>query len=271
MNVTQVSLSTIFSTFLILIMPRSLSSFAVATAFGLLATLSLSAQGQNTTPPADSTLQQGLDQMKERFAKRMSAEQTTANEKSIADIAETNVLERALKVGSKAPMFSLPNAKGGTTSLEALLKNGAAIVTFYRGGWCPFCNLQLRAMQQYLPEFRTMNATLVAISPEMPDSSMKTADKNKLQFEVMSDAGNTVAKAFGVVYTLPEKMRAAYQSMLQRYNGVENAGELPIAATYVINKQGIVTYAFLDTDYRKRAEPASILRHLKELAKAAKQ
>jgi peroxiredoxin len=252
------------SSFFFLIMSASLYSLVLSAALSL--ATALSALAQTNSSPTDSSLQQRLDRIKENYSKRMTAEQSANNEKNMQDIASTGVLQRALKVGDKAPTFALPNAKGGSTSLATLLQRGPVVLTFYRGGWCPFCNLQLRAMQQYWPEFRKMNAMLVAVSPQMPDSSMKTIEKNSLQFEVVSDMGNKTAKEYGVVYTLPEKMRVAYQSTLQRYGGAEGLGELPIAATYVISQSGMITFAYLDADYRKRAEPTAILQHLKEQA-----
>ncbi len=126
--------------------------------------------------------------------------------------------------------------------------------------------MQLRAFQQHLSEFRAANATLVAISPEMPDSSLKTTEKNKLQFEVVSDLSNVVARQYGVVYTLPEGMKANSAKRLKNYNGAEASDDLPIAATYVIDSEGKITFAFLESDYRKRVEPSDLLAHLHELA-----
>jgi peroxiredoxin len=241
----------------ILSIQRTLLCFCLAT---VLFPTSLLSQ-QNV---ADTSLKHSLDSMKANFSQRMPADRVALYEQGIAEVASTGVLERALKVGSKAPEFSLPNARGGKTTLSSLLAKNVVVLTFYRGGWCPYCNLQLKALQQRLPDFRAANAMLVAMSPEMPDSSMKTSEKNKLQFEVVSDLGNTIAHQYGVVYSLPERLKANSASRLKSYNGAEGAGELPIAATYVIDTNGMVTYAYVNADYRK---PSEILMHLHELAR----
>lgn len=229
------------------------------------ALLPISLLGQHNG--VDTSLKYSLDSMKASFSQRMPADRAAVYEKGIADVATSGVLERALKVGNKAPDFSLPNAHGGKTTLSALLAKNVVVLTFYRGGWCPYCNMQLRALQQRLPDFRAANAVLVAISPEMPDSSLKTAEKNALQFEVVSDLGNMVARQFGVVYSLPNSSKTNPSSKLKNYNGAEGAGELPIAATYVIDTDGTISYAYLNADYRNRAEPSVILAHLQEIAK----
>ena len=133
-------------------------------------------------------------------------------------------------------------------------------MTFYRGGWCPYCNLTLARLQKELPKFKAAGATLIALSPERPDSSLTTADKNELEFEILSDAGNGVARAYGVVFTLTNDVARSYQEGfgLHEYNG-DASNELPLAATYVIGTDGVITYAFLHADYRERAEPRDIL------------
>lgn len=231
----------------------------------VIAALPISLHSQQNT--SDSSLKKNLDSISSLFSKKMPPDRAAAYEQGIADVAGTGVLEKALKVGGKAPNFTLPNAQGGKTTLSSLLAKNVVVLTFYRGGWCPYCNMQLRAFQQQISEFRAAHATIVAISPEMPDSSLKTVEKNKLQFEVVSDVGNKVAHQYGVVYSLPERLKAGSSSRLKNYNGAEGAGELPIAATYVIDSDGTITFAYLNADYRKRAEPSDILYHLKELAR----
>ena len=133
-------------------------------------------------------------------------------------------------------------------------------MTWYRGGWCPYCNIALRGFHKSLPEIRAAGATLVAISPETPDNTLSTAEKNHLDFEVLSDHGNKVAHAYGVAYKIPRVIAEQFKGRLDlaRHNGDES-GTLPLGATYVIDREGTIRYAFVDADYRKRAEPSHVL------------
>src|SRR6266851_173356 len=157
-------------------------------------------------------------------------------------------LEDALAVGDEAPDFTLPDSRGRQVSLAAVLRAGPAVVTFYRGGWCPYCNIQLRAYQRALPEIAALKGRLIAISPQVPDGSLSTAEKNKLEFDVLSDAGNGVARSFGLVYALPEELREAMRSNgkpLPGLNGDES-WELPLPAAYVIAPGGRVALACVE-------------------------
>jgi peroxiredoxin len=142
------------------------------------------------------------------------------------------------------------------------------IVTWYRGGWCPYCNIALRGFHKSLPEIRAAGASLVAISPETPDKSMSTAEKNHLEYEVLSDKGNKVASAYGVSYKIPKIIADQFKGRLDlaKHNG-DDSGELPLGVTYVIDREGIIRFAFIDADYRKRAEPAEVLAVLRNLEK----
>ena len=165
-----------------------------------------------------------------------------------------------------APDFILNNALGKAISLNEVLKQGPVVLTWYRGGWCPYCNLTLRALQQALPEIKAQGATLLTLTPEVPDESLSTAEKNELEFEVLSDVHNKVGKSYGVVFKIEENVAQAYQNgfNLHSYNG-DDSDELPMAATYIIGTNGIIKWAFLDTDYRNRAEPSDIVNELKKL------
>ena len=182
-------------------------------------------------------------------------------------IEETRFLnDEALNVGDTVPDFELNNALNHPVRLSDLLKNGPVVLSWYRGGWCPYCNIQLRYLQSYLPHFKAAGATLVALSPELPDKSLSTTEKNNLQFEVLTDYNNEVARLFRIAFTLNEELREIYDDFhkLENYNGV-TTNELPVPATYVIGTDRVIKYAFVDTDYRKRAEPAEILETLKSL------
>ncbi len=147
-----------------------------------------------------------------------------------------------LKVGDHAPSIVLGNAKGETVDVGVLLKKGPVIVTFYRGGWCPFCNLELRALQRLLPDIEAVGTSLVAISPEKPDNSLSTAEKNALTFEVLSDVGQKVGRAFRLVYEFNDELKSAYKEFgldIPAKNGAGDEWALPISATYIIDRDGI--------------------------------
>ncbi|MCH3883842.1 AhpC/TSA family protein [Tenacibaculum sp. MSW2] len=184
----------------------------------------------------------------------------------MTSVANSGVLDSALKVGDKAHNFTLKNALNESVSLYDELKNGPVILTWYRGGWCPYCNITLHALQEKLPEFKQEGATLLALTPELPDNSLSTSEKNNLEFTVLSDLGNTIGKEYGVVFTLTDDVATIYNAGfgLNNVNG-DTSNELPLAATYVIDTNGIIKYAFLDADYTKRAEPNEILSVLKKI------
>ncbi|SEP95146.1 peroxiredoxin-like family protein [Neolewinella agarilytica] len=169
--------------------------------------------------------------------------------------------------GDTLPAFSLPGVDGKTVSLQEVL-NGRdfAVVSFYRGGWCPYCNLELRALQQTLPELKELNAALVAITPETPDNSLTTSEKNELAFPVLSDLGNVYARELGLVFSLPADLREVYDGFgidLKKNNG-DDLYELPLPATFVIDADANILLAFAPADYTKRLDPADILQVLRE-------
>ena len=142
-------------------------------------------------------------------------------------------------------------------------------MTFYRGGWCPYCNLELRAYQAVLPEIKAAGATLVAITPELDDASLSTSEKNELEFEVLTDANSDYARELGLVFTLPERLRPIYESFginVEEHNG-EGQFDLPLAATFVVDVDGSIARAFVDADYTLRAEPSDVVEVLRSLVK----
>ena len=182
-------------------------------------------------------------------------------------LAATGLANKALKVGDTAPDFALPNAVGNTVRLSELLQQAPVVINFYRGEWCPYCNLELRAFQQLLPDFTAANAQLVAISPELPDHSLSVTEKHELEFAVLSDVGNTVAKDYGLVFTLDPSLRPIYEKFGIDINGSngDESYELPMPATYVIDRDGTIRFAFADADYTKRAEPEAVLSAVRAL------
>jgi peroxiredoxin len=178
------------------------------------------------------------------------------------ELLRQTTAQSMLKVGDRAPAIVLRNAVGNTIDSRELLKRGPVIVAFYRGGWCPFCNLQLKAFQDILPAIKTAGASLLAISPEKPDDSLSTVEKNALSFDVLSDIGQKVGRAFGLVYEFTDELRSAYEGFgrdIPAHNGTPGEWALPISATYVIGQDGVILYAYTDTDYRDRADPRDVL------------
>lgn len=223
---------------------------------------------QGATSATPRALQPKLDSMKARFVARVPKEQVDLYEKANRELETSGILDRALNVNDTVPDFSLPNASGDSVSLVQLLAQGPIVLTWYRGGWCPYCNLALSAWTEWLPELEKAGGNLVAISPEVPDSSLSTSDRMGQRFEVLSDQGNRVARQFGIVYKLPDPIIESYNKFfsLSAYNGNEDY-ELPLAATYVIGSDRVIRYAFLDTDYKRRAEPAEVIRRVAEIRK----
>jgi peroxiredoxin/YHS domain-containing protein len=210
--------------------------------------------------PTSRPLAEKLSAKQAEFAGKMRAETSALYERGIKDVGASGVLEGALRVGAAAPDFTLPDANGQSVTLSALLAKGPVVLTWYRGGWCPYCNIQLQEYQRDLSDFQSTGAQLVAISPQTPDNSLSTKEKNSLQFHVLSDAGSTVAKRYGVAYTLPEELTKSFKGKLDlaAING-DASNQLPITATYVIDPKGVITWAFVSEDYRTRAEPADVL------------
>ena len=185
----------------------------------------------------------------------------------IEQVSASGAAEKAPKEGAQAPDFTLPDAFGNAVTLSHLLEQGSVVITFYRGEWCPFCNLALRAYQQAWPQLRALGASLVAISPQTPDHSLSTVEKKKLTFTVLSDMGNRVAREYGLVYTIEEAVRSACQQVgtnLPTFNG-DDSWELPMAGTFLIDRSGIVRLAFVSPDYTRRLDPSVIVARLKEL------
>lgn len=188
-------------------------------------------------------------------------------DREIKKLAETGLTEKALKVGGKSPNFRLPNAQGGTFELSTQLSKGPVVVTFYRGGWCPFCDLTLRAYQANLSEIRLLGADLVAISPQTEDYSMSAAEKKGLKFPVLSDLHNAVAREYGIVFQLTaawRELQTKFGNPMPKFNGDES-WELPVPATFVLDRHGTVRLRHVDPDYRRRLEPEEILRSLRAL------
>jgi len=182
-------------------------------------------------------------------------------------LRQSGILERALGVGAKFPDVTLVNARGGRTRIYDKLAGGPLVVTFYRGGWCPYCSLELRAYQSVLDEIRAVGGDLVAISPEAPDHTLSTAEKSALKFDVLSDVNGALEDALGIRFDLAAPIVALYTQRghdLPGHNG-DGRWSLPIPATYVLERDGTIALAFVEPDYRKRLEPAAAIDALRRI------
>ena len=218
------------------------------------------------------SLKEQLAEYRAGWRKRVPADRQAMMERHIEQLRTGVIARTMLKVGNRAPAIMLRNAKGEIVDVDALRKKGPVIVTFYRGGWCPYCNLELKAFQEILPEIKAAGASLVAISPEKPDDTLSTAEKNALAFEVLSDVGQKVGRAFGLVYQFTDELRSAHHGFgrdIPAHNGAPGEWALPVSATYVIDRNGTIIYAYTDVDYRDRADPRDVLDFLTSKAAAA--
>ncbi len=213
----------------------------------------------------NALLKARLEEKKARFLNNSDENKKRAYREGIELVESSGITRTAKQVGDQAPDFTLNNALGKPVSLGDYLKKGNVVLTWYRGGWCPYCNFTLQELQNELPNFTTDGANLIALTPELPDQSITTAEKNNLKFEVLSDLGNKIAKEYGIVFQLNEEVAGMYNEgfQLNEHNG-DKSNELPLAATYVINQNGKIIYSFLDADYRNRKEPSEITAFLKE-------
>lgn len=179
-------------------------------------------------------------------------------------IGGLDIERRALRTGAAIPDFTLPNAAGEQVSAGQLHSGGPLVLSFYRGAWCPYCSLEIRALAENLAAMRAGGAELVAVSPQLPDISRQQVSDLQLDFEVLSDAGNAVARQFGLVFALPEILRPVYAAWgvdLPASNG-DDSFELPVPATYIVDRDGVIRYHFIDSDYTRRCEPAIVLEQL---------
>ena len=161
-----------------------------------------------------------------------------------------------------APEFLLPDVQGKLVSLSSLVTDGPAVLVFYRGGWCPYCNIQLRGLERCLPQMLATGASLVAISPQLPDNSLSTAEKNNLHYPVLSDVGNHVARRFGIVFELSDELSGLYREFghaLEDVNGKSAASEVPIPSVFIVSTDLSVIHASSEVDYTRRMDPEEIL------------
>jgi peroxiredoxin len=185
----------------------------------------------------------------------------------VEQLITSGAAEKVLKEGAQVPDFTLPDALGNAVTLSHLLRQGPVVISFYRGEWCPYCNLELRAYQRVLPQLQELGASLVAISPQTPDHNLSLVEKQKLPFAVLSDVGNQVARQSGLVFTIEEAVRTAHRQIganLPAFNG-DDSWELPMAGTFLVDQSGAIRLAFVDPDFSRRLNPSVVIARIKEL------
>jgi len=210
-------------------------------------------------------LSKKLNELKEANLKRVPTELSNVLMKDVEVQIKKGITKNALKVGDQMPSFKLQNAVGEIVQSEELLEKGPLIISFYRGAWCPYCNVELAAYQEALDEIKDAGAQLVAISPDTPDKSMSLADRHALQYEILSDLNNKVAKEFGLVYHVEKDLQEVYTKLgvdLEGHQGNSDF-ELPFAATYIVHEDGTIIEAAVNYDYTERLDPEDAIKTIK--------
>ncbi|GLS88258.1 peroxiredoxin [Cypionkella aquatica] len=187
---------------------------------------------------------------------------------SVADLEATGITNRAAKAGTRIALPTLADFAGGRVDLAALAEHGPLVLVFYRGGWCPYCNVTLKAFERRLDDIRAAGAAIVAITPELPENAQETAEKSGLEFPVLIDTGNAFARSLGLVFDLPQHLVPLYRQIgidLADWNG-DASNALPIPATYIVDASGVLRWSHVEADFTQRAEPADVLAVLTKIA-----
>jgi peroxiredoxin len=201
------------------------------------------------------------------MAKHAPAEVLAAAGAELRKLIDTGIAAGALRAGGRAPDFALTDAQARVVTLSSLLTRGPVVVSFYRGGWCPFCDLQLRAYQGVLGQIHDLGAELVAISPQTADYALSDVEKKQLTFPVLTDRANAVARKYGLVFSMSETWRGLQSNFgypLPKFNG-DHSWELPMPGTFVVDKVGVVRLAHADPDYTSRLEPTALVEALRAI------
>jgi len=222
--------------------------------------------------PAKTNISQQVQDFFAEFQKSDAAKKLTKQDWAIFEKDKKDLAAKmpnpGLKVGDKAPDFNLKNAFGKDVSLSSLTKDGPVILVFYRGAWCAICNIQLHSLNTSLPTFKKYGAQLLAVTPQKPDRSKEQIKKDGYPFEVVSDLDYSVLKNYKLYFEVPKYLIKIYKERfsldIAEYNGTGRYG-LPVPATYIIDKKGIIRAAYANTDYTQRMEPKDILAELKKL------
>ncbi len=212
-------------------------------------------------------LKQEIDAYKAAMAGKVPAEVGEVMARCTAELMSAGVGKHALKAGDVMPDFELPNQHGEKRHFYDYLAVSPVVLNIYRGGWCPYCNMEMKAFHDALPQIEASGARLVGMAPETPDHASTTAEKNGLAIDILSDSGNRVAEKLGLVFDLPEALRPIYQKIgidIPAYNG-DSSFRLPVPATYIIGMDGKIIFDFVNADYTQRLEPSEIIAKLAEI------
>ncbi len=207
------------------------------------------------------SLKEKLDAFKTKSGARLPEEAKKIMDDAAEKLADQGLEKSALTAGDKIPDFTLKNTAGKDVNVYDLLGQGPLIINFYRGSWCPYCNLELKAYQELLPQIKEKGGSIISISPDLPEVSSALAEKLALGFDLLSDLNHQVARQFGLVFTLDDRLLSLYKEWgmdLAMAQGNES-GELPFPATFVVDREGTILYAQVSSDYTKRLEPAEAL------------
>lgn len=212
-------------------------------------------------------LQDDINKYKEKFVEKVPEDVRNIMLEATQKLKDEKLVNKALKVGDQIDSFSILNISNHVINIDAVLKkNSYAVLSFYRGAWCPYCNMQLARLQKILPELKILHSPLFALTPQAPDISLSQKEKSNLEFEVLCDKNNALARKFGIVFTLDDSLKPIYENfgidILQ--SNKNGTFDLPLPATFVINSNHQVVYAFVDEDYTNRSEPEDILHAIKE-------
>jgi peroxiredoxin len=217
------------------------------------------------------SLQNKLETLKvELETKLLPASAVEALHRSVDELAASGISERALKAGDVAPAFTLPDAEGTLHDSNQLLARGPLVVTFYRGVWCPYCNVDLQALEAVRAEIESRGASIVAVSQQSASNSRKSERTNALAFPILSDKGGELAARFGLRWELPEYLRVVHRQLgadLTVFNG-EDSWTLPMPARYIIGQDRVIAYAEVNADYTRRPEPTDLYPVLEQLRRA---
>ncbi|HAI74887.1 MAG TPA: alkyl hydroperoxide reductase [Microscillaceae bacterium] len=215
--------------------------------------------------PEETPFEREISEKSKNYPQGVSTDFKALNDQFFSrELKDTDIKDHCLKQGQPMPHFQLLDIHNQPVTSQALLSKQWLILVFYRGAWCPFCNIYLKHLQNRLSAFNQVPARLVAISPQTPDSTQEVIQKNQLTFDVLSDVGSEVAKQFGLVFTVPEYLNELYQRNgidFQYFNGSGKI-QLPTPATYIIDQQGIIRYAYVEYDYTRRMDPKDVLQFI---------
>ncbi len=214
-----------------------------------------------------TTLKSAIDAYDADKSKNVPADILATMSRATEELKASGLEGHALRSGDRMPDFELPNQHGEKRRLTDYLAQSPLVLNVYRGGWCPYCNMEMKALHDALPQIEAQGARLVGMAPETPDKAAETADRHAINIDILSDSGNQVAERLGLVFELPAALRPIYEKFgidLPAYNGDESF-RLPVPATYIIRQDGVIAYDFVNADYTKRLEPSVIIERLWDL------